>query len=276
MAARIAGGPFDLAVWNRDVSKAERLASEIGALVCSSIDEAAARSQVVITSLADDAAVESVYLGEGGIVSGVRTGAVVVDTSTIDPETSRRVGGALDASGAGFLDAPVSGSVATAEAGNLTVMVGGDAGSLEIAAAVLETFASRIVPVGGRGSGAVTKLAVNALVHGLNVSLSEALVLAERAGVDRHIAYEIFASGAGGAPFVHYKRQAFEDPAGTPVAFSLDLVAKDLDLITTLARRVSAPIAQTEATAGIVSRAVAAGLGPRDMSAVAGFLRGGE
>ena len=89
---------------------------------------------------------------------------------------------------------------------------------------------------------AATKLAVNGLVHGLNVALSEALVLAELAGVERRIAYEVFANGAGGAPFVQYKREAFENPDGANGCVHVDLVAKDLELITGLADRVGAPM----------------------------------
>jgi 3-hydroxyisobutyrate dehydrogenase/2-hydroxy-3-oxopropionate reductase len=132
-----------------------------------------------------------------------------------------------------------------------------------------------VVHVGGRGAGSATKLAVNNLVLGLNVALSEALVLAERAGVDRSTAYEVFSSGAGGAPFVQYKRAAYEDPEGTPVAFSLDLVAKDLELITGLAERVEAPMRQATTTLDIVRSAIANGFGERDLSAIAVFLRGG-
>jgi 3-hydroxyisobutyrate dehydrogenase/2-hydroxy-3-oxopropionate reductase len=120
------------------------------------------------------------------------------------------------------------------------------------------------------------KLAVNSLVHGLNVALSEALVLAEKAGLDRETAYEVFVSGVGGAPFVKYKREAYENPDSTPVAFSLDLVEKDLELITALAHRVGAPMAQAEVGLEIVRRAVAAGMGERDLSAIAVFLRGDD
>ena len=109
----------------------------------------------------------------------------------------------------------------------------------------------------------------------MNVALSEALVLAERAGVDRKTAYEVFASGAGGAPFVQYKRAAYEDPDGAPVAFSLDLVAKDLDLITGLGERVQAPDAPGADVAPRSSAsAIADGFGDRDLSAIAVFLRG--
>ena len=111
---------------------------------------------------------------------------------------------------------------------------------------MLDALAAKVVEVGKRGAGAATKLAVNALVHGLNIALSEALVLAEGAGVERSVAYEVFATGAGGAPFVQYKREAYEHPESAVVAFSLDLVAKDLELITDLGERVGVPMDQAE------------------------------
>lgn len=274
MARKFAAAGHDLVVWNRDGSRSEALASELGVRVASTAAEAAALATVVVTSLADDEAVRAVYLGDDGIVSGLRTGTVVADTSTIDPETVREVGAAIDATGATFLDCPVSGSVATVAAGDLVVMAGGDPDAIDFVEPVLESIARRVVRVGERGTGAACKLAVNALVHGLNTALSEALVIAERAGVDRAIAYDTFASGAGGAPFVQYKREAFEHPDGAPVAFSLDLVAKDMELITALAERVGARAAQAEVTRSLVSEAIDAGFGDRDMSALAEFLRG--
>jgi 3-hydroxyisobutyrate dehydrogenase/2-hydroxy-3-oxopropionate reductase len=163
--------------------------------------------------------------------------------------------------------------VSTVEAGTLTIMAGGDEATIERVRPVLDAMAARVVHVGGRGAGAATKLAVNNLVHGLNVALSEALVLAERAGVDRAIAYEVFANGAGGAPFVQYKRAAYEHPDDTPVAFSLDLVAKDLELITGLAERVQAPMRQAATSLDIVRSAIEGGFGERDLSAIAVYLR---
>ncbi len=273
MAATLARAGFDLTVWNRNPGKANAVADDTGAAVAGSPAEAAARTQVLISSLADDAAVRAVYLGEGGVVHGIGERTVAVETSTIDPETVRQVGAAVDATGAGLLDSPVSGSVSTVEAAALTVMVGGDAALLDRARPVLEALASNIVHVGPRGAGAATKLAVNGLVHGLNVALCEAVVLAERAGVDRAKAYEVFAGGAGGAPFVHYKQASFLDPDRAPVAFSLDLVAKDLELITGLGTRVGAPMRQAETSLAVVNDAIAASFGDRDMSTVAVHLR---
>jgi len=105
------------------------------------------------------------------------------------------------------------------------------------------------------------------------VGLSEALVLAEKAGVDRATAYDVIAASVAGAPFVQYKRAAFEHPEATPVAFTLDLVAKDLALTLTLAERVGARLPQATINSLQVADAIAAGFGERDMSALAERLR---
>jgi 3-hydroxyisobutyrate dehydrogenase-like beta-hydroxyacid dehydrogenase len=274
MARRFAADGHRIVAWNRDRAKADAVAADTGATVAGSPAEAAAGADVVITSLADDSAVRSVYLGDDGVVAGVAPGMVVADTSTVDPGTVVDVGTAVAGAGASFLDCPVSGSVASVEAGSLIVMAGGPAESLPVLESVFSSVAKQVVHCGPVGAGAATKLAVNGLVHGLNVALAEALVLAERAGVERSTAYEVFASGAAGAPFVQYKRDAYERPGETPVAFTLDLVAKDLELITGLAERVGAPMAQAETGLDVVRAAIAGGLGSDDMAAVAVHLRG--
>ena len=264
---------FDVVAWNRDRGKCHAVAHTSGAEVAEGAAEAASAADVAITSLADDAAVEAVY---ADAVEGFHAGQVVLEMSTIAPETVRKVAPSVQGRGATMLDAPVSGSVPVVERGELLIMVGGDPDALERARPVLEALSSTIIHVGELGTGATMKLAVNALVHGLAVALSESLVLAERAGVERTTAYEVFASGAAAAPFVLYKRAAFERPDETPVAFSLDLVAKDLDLILALAERVGAPMPQADTNREEVRAALAAGMGESDMSALAGYLRGIE
>jgi 3-hydroxyisobutyrate dehydrogenase-like beta-hydroxyacid dehydrogenase len=117
------------------------------------------------------------------------------------------------------------------------------------------------------------KLAVNALIFAINNSLSEALVLAERSGIDRGLAYDVFAASAAGAPFVGYKRPNFVEPESTPVAFSLELTAKDLRLITDHATSLGVPMPQALANQAIVRDASAALGSERDFSAVAEYLR---
>ncbi len=273
MARRLHGAGHDLVLWNRDRAKAGAVAEDTGSEVADSAADAAARAEVVVSSLADDEALRTVYLGGEGVSEGISVGAVAVDTSTVDPGTIAEVGAAVDAAGAGFVDCPVSGSVSTVEAGALTVMAGGDPDLIDRVRPVLGAFSKQVIRVGERGAGAACKLAVNSLLHGLNVALSEALVLAERAGVDREIAYDVFALGAAGAPFVEYKREAYARPEGAPVAFSLDLVAKDLELITALGSKVGAPMDQASTGLEIVRRAIDSGMADRDLSAIAVYLR---
>lgn len=264
---------FDVVTWNRDRGKCEALARDSGARVADSAAAAAGAAEVMLTSLADDAAVEAVFAAAN---AGFHAGQVVLEMSTIAPETVRAIEPAVRERGAALLDAPVSGSVPVVERGELLIMAGGDAAALERVRPALEALSKKIIHMGELGAGAATKLAVNALVHGLAVALSESLVLAEKAGVDRSTAYEVFASGAAGAPFVQYKRPAFERPDETPVAFTLDLVAKDLDLILALAERVGAPMPQAETNRREVRDAIVSGMSGRDMSALAQYLRSVE
>jgi 3-hydroxyisobutyrate dehydrogenase-like beta-hydroxyacid dehydrogenase len=264
---------LEVAVFNRTRDKAEAVAEATGAALAASAREAAAGAQVVLSSLADDAAVGATYTGRDGIVAGLRPGTVVCESSTIDPGTVRRLGPLVADRGAFLLDTPVSGSVSLVEAGQLTIMVGGEAAVLERARPVLDPLAKQLFHVGGLGAGAVMKLTVNAVLHGLNLAVAEGLVLAERAGVERAAAYEVFAASVIAAPFVHYKRQAFERPGQVPVAFSLDLVRKDLELIAALAEEAGAPMEQAATNRRVVEAAVAAGLGDRDLSELATYLR---
>jgi 3-hydroxyisobutyrate dehydrogenase-like beta-hydroxyacid dehydrogenase len=274
MVGTLCRAGVEVVVWNRTRAKAEEVGQATGAAVAATAREAAASAQVVLSSLADDAAVGAAYTGRDGIVAGLQPGAVVCEASTIDPGTVRRLRPLVEDRGASLLDTPVSGSVSTVEAGQLTIMAGGDPEVLERVRPVLDPLAKQIFHVGELGAGAVMKLTVNSVLHGLNLALAEGLVLAERAGVERAVAYEVFAASAIAAPFVHYKREAFEHPGRPPVAFSLDLVAKDLDLILALAAEAGATMEQAAINSRVVEAAVAAGLGGHDLSELATYLRG--
>jgi 3-hydroxyisobutyrate dehydrogenase/2-hydroxy-3-oxopropionate reductase len=198
---------------------------------------------------------------------------VLVDMSTIRPDTITAFEPAALAAGAGLLDAPVSGSVQLAEAGTLTLMVGGREEDLERARPALEAVSKAIFHLGPLGTGAAMKLAVNTVIFGLNGALAEGLVLAEAAGIDRGRAYDVIAAGAAGAPFVAYKRAAFVEPDATPVAFSLDLTAKDLGLIAAYAESLGVAMPQAAANRALVREASTGGRGANDFAAVAAELR---
>jgi 3-hydroxyisobutyrate dehydrogenase-like beta-hydroxyacid dehydrogenase len=273
MAGRVAGAGHDLVVFNRTRSRAEEVAQRTGVGVAGTAREAAEFAEVCLVSLADDVAVTTTYLDDSGLIAGLTPNTVVCDASTVAPATVRSLAPLVAQKDATLLDTPVSGSVSVVESGTITVMAGGDPAALDRARPVLETFAKSIFHVGGPGAGATMKLVVNSLVHSLNVAVSEALVLAEKAGLERETVYDIFEAGAAGAPYVKYKREAFLKPGEVPVAFSLGLVAKDQELIHALAELTGTRMDQAEASRQLVAEAVQAGMGQRDISEVAEFLR---
>ena len=273
MARALARTGITLVLQNRTRDRATTLASELGARVAETPGQAAALADVCLTMLADDAAVASVYRGPDGLIAAAKPGSVLVDLSTVTPDTIRSFDADARAAGVALLDAPVSGSVATAETGQLTLMVGGEAGDLERGRPALEPLARTIVHVGPLGSGAAMKLAVNTVIFGLNEAVAEGLVLAETAGIDRGVAYGVIAESAAGAPFVGYKRASFIDPDTTPIAFALDLADKDLRLIGALAGRLGVPMPQADTNLGEIRAAAAALGGDRDFSTVASHLR---
>ena len=273
IARAIRSAGFDLMVWNRTRAPCDALAAELG---CRSVDtpaEVAAACDVIISMLADTEAVDAVYGAPDGVVAGVRPGSVLVDSSTVPPAVIRRHETAIRDRRAGVIDAPVSGSVSLAESGKLTLMVGGELGDFERARPVLEAYGNRLFHLGPLGTGAAMKLAVNTVIFGLNQALSEGLVLAERAGIQRACAYDVLAASAVGAPYVGYKRAAFLEPDSTPVAFAAALAAKDLHLIGSLAADVGIELPQSTVNLAVIEALLSAGQGERDFSAVASYLR---
>lgn len=273
MATRLAESGFEVTVWNRTSARAEEVAEATGGRRADTAADAVRSADIVVSSLADDEAVEAVHLGEDGTLAAASASTIVVETSTVDPATVTALAERFAGVGAALLDAPVSGSVSLVQQGSVTSMVGGDPDALERARPVIEGYSAKVFHLGDNGAGATMKLAVNALVHATNLAIAEALVLAERAGLDRARAYEVFASGAGASPFLLYKRDAFENPENAPVAFSLELTKKDLDLILELADRVGSSVRQLAVTSQVIGEAIAAGRGNEDMSTVAQHLR---
>jgi 3-hydroxyisobutyrate dehydrogenase-like beta-hydroxyacid dehydrogenase len=275
MARALHAKGHDLVLWNRTPAAAERLASELRARTAATPREAAAAAGICVSMLADGAAVDAVYGGRDGLIAGARPGSVLIDASTVPPATLRAHADAARAAGAGLLDSPVSGSVALAESGRLTLMVGGEPGDVERARPVLDAIGATVFHLGPLGSGCAMKLAVNTVIFGLNQAVAEGLVLAEAAGIARDRAYDVIAAGATGAPYVGYKRAAFLEPDTTPVGFALDLAAKDLRLIRDLADAVGLRLPQARVDLEVIEAAAGSAAigGNRDFSTVANHLR---
>jgi 3-hydroxyisobutyrate dehydrogenase/2-hydroxy-3-oxopropionate reductase len=273
MAANVARAGFSLWIYNRTRSKAEILASKIGAQIGSSPAQVSRNCNVVLTMVSYAIALQDLYFGPDGIVQELRPDTTCIDMSTVGPRAISELETGLRPFGARLLDAPVSGSIALATDAQLTMMIGGTAADLDHVRPVLASMASRLFHVGPLGAGATMKLAVNAIVYGLNQALAEGLVLAESAGIARETAYDLFENSAIAAPFVHYRRDAFLKQGEIPVALSLDLARKDLDLIESLAREVRSPMPQTAVNRQTIQSAVNEGRGSDDVTAVAEYLR---
>ncbi len=266
MTRSLLNAGFDVLVHNRSQAAVDALTTE-GATAVGSSAEIALQSRVVITSLPDPAAVESVYLGDAGLVANATDGQVYVDTSTVDPGLSRKLADELTAKGASFLDAPVSGGVAGAVAGTLTIMVGGDGEAFARVRPVMEALGEKIHHVGPSGSGTIIKLA-NQLLVGINVAgVAEAMVLGAKAGADPAAMFEVLSSSFGGSRMLDRGVPLILDRnfgGGTPV----DLIRKDLGLITALAQELGVPLSSGENAQAIFNRAHDAELGTEDMVAV--------
>ncbi|MBO3750135.1 NAD(P)-dependent oxidoreductase [Streptosporangiaceae bacterium NEAU-GS5] len=273
MATNLAKAGFPLVLHNRTHAKAEALATQLDATTAGTAREAAAAAEIVLTMLADEAALRAAYDGPDGVLAGLRPGSVAVDMGTTGPIGVARLATAVAARGGDLIDAPVSGSTAAAEAAALTVMAGGAPAAVDRVRPVLQAVGRTVYHLGPVGSGSAMKLAVNAVIFALGQAVSEALVLAERAGIDRALAYDVFENSAVAAPMVKYRHDAFLRPDDTPAAFALRLAAKDLRLITTLAADLGVPIPQATTNLQVIDAAIEAGLADHDMSAIATYLR---
>lgn len=276
MARQLIAAGFPLTVHNRTASVATAFADDTGATAVAEPRALGERCSVVVTMLSDGGALLAL-LGDGddaGLAAGLSAGDVVVDMGTTGASHTGEARRRLSTIGAHLVEAPVSGSVASAESRKLLIMVGGDEHPLAATMPVLHGIADQVIVVGGPGAGAAMKLAVNAVLFAINQGIAEALVLAERAGIERSVAYDVFASSAVAAPVVHYRRPVFEHPETAAVTFPIDLVVKDLGLVLALAADVDARLPQAETNLAVMKDASAVGLGDRDMGSIAVHLRG--
>jgi 3-hydroxyisobutyrate dehydrogenase-like beta-hydroxyacid dehydrogenase len=225
IAERLLDGGYRLVVYSRTPSKADPVQAR-GAVVADTLEELAARADVVLTSLPNDEAFEAVA---GDVLAAARPGTVLADISTVSPAVSARVASRADAASIPYLRAPVSGNPTVVRAGNLTFMVSGPEETLEAVEPVLRTIGPTIHYVGEGEQARIVKLAINLMIAILAQSISEALVLGEASGVSRAALLEVMGSSAVGAPFVKYKTDPLlrDDFSAT---FTTLLMEKDIDL----------------------------------------------
>jgi 3-hydroxyisobutyrate dehydrogenase-like beta-hydroxyacid dehydrogenase len=271
MARNLARAGFNLTVWNRTGTKAVVLAQELDCAVADTPKALAERSDVVVTMLADDASSNEVHFGADGIfaAAGARH---VIEMGTMSPDHIQALveGAPPDIT---IIDAPVSGATQAATDAQLLIM----AGCSEHAAAPLiplfNALGKQTICLGQAGAGCIMKLAVNALIHGLNQTVSEALTLTDAAGIPSDLAFDVIERSAAAAPMLKYRRPLYLNEAAHDVTFTVALARKDMEVTAALAKHLGVAFPQGQETLARLQDAETQGYGARDMASMLDYMR---
>ena len=266
MVGRLLSAGLPLSVYNRNAERARPFA-ERGATLASSPREAASHAEIVISMVADDVASREIWLGPNGALSAAKSGAVLIECSTLSVDWIKELATNASQANCELLDAPVTGTKPHAESGQLLFLVGGSAEALDRARPVLSILGRDAIHLGPTGSGALMKLINNFLAAVQAVSFGEALSLIEAGGLDHAKAISILTEGAPGSPIL--KRVAERVASGdfTP-HFHLSLMAKDVTYAIEEGRRRQVNMQTAAAALTAFKQAVASGLGEKDFTAV--------
>ncbi|WJV53108.1 2-hydroxy-3-oxopropionate reductase [Pectobacteriaceae bacterium CE70] len=267
MSKNLIKAGYSLVVLDRNSDAVAEIVAA-GAVAAETPKSVAEQSDIVITMLPNSPNVKEVVLGENGVIEGARSGSVVIDMSSIAPLVSREVASALAEKGVDMLDAPVSGGEPKAIDGTLSVMVGGDKAIFARCYDIMKSMAGSVVHTGDVGAGNVTKLA-NQVIVALNIAaMSEALVLATKAGVNPDLVFQAIRGGLAGSTVLDAKAPMVMDRNFKP-GFRIDLHIKDLTNALDTSHSIGAQLPLTAAVMEMMQALKADGLGTSDHSALA-------
>ena len=267
LARRLLAAGHQVSGWNRTPDKARELVGA-GLKVATSPRAAAAGAEAVFTMVTDDAALRAVTLGPEGIAAGLRAGAIMVDMSTVSAGVVRELMGPIAASGGTLLDVPVSGSTITVDQGEASFMAGGDAQALERVRPWLLAMGTAITHVGPLGLAKTMKLATNLGLAVQMLAFSEAVLLAEKAGIPRESAVEALLRSVVASPMVKYRGPFVLGQMPTEAWFKVAMIQKDLQLALDAARASGVPLPLTAVAQQWMTAARGLGLGDYDFAVV--------
>lgn len=270
MAGHLLAAGFPLWVHNRSQTAVAELVAQ-GASAARTPAELAAQVDIVLTCLPDSPDVEAVVLGPDGIAAGAKPGLIIVDHSTIQPATARKVAAALAERGLGWLDAPVSGGQLGAEQGTLTVMVGGEAAALERARPALQAFSKAITHIGAAGAGQVAKCCNQIMVAAQMTALAELLIFARKAEVDPAKVVQAIRGGAAACWTLDNKPERLFAGNRQP-GFKAYMQAKDMGIVMQSAAEMDMPMPATAVATQLYDQMLGMGLGDLDNSALVAVL----
>jgi 2-hydroxy-3-oxopropionate reductase len=269
MAENLMKAGHELVVFDVIAKPVQELAAK-SAKAASSSREVAEQCTLIITMVPNSPQVKEVVMGAGGILERMQPGTIIVDVSSINPIASREICAVVEAKGGFMLDAPVSGGEPKAIDGTLSIMVGGNEALFEEYKPLLQTMGTSIVRCGEIGAGNTAKLA-NQVIVALNIAaVSEAFMLAEKAGVDPHLVFDAIKGGLAGSTVMNAKAPMIIEGNYKP-GFKIDLHIKDLNNAIETAHKVGSPMPMTAAVMEILQNLKADGYGQNDHSAIAKF-----
>ena len=239
-----------------------------GAKACANNSELAAASDMIVTSLPNAKIVETVMTGKGGVMESAKPGSVIMDMSSVAPGTTQAMAKAAEKYGLKYMDAPVSGGVAGAAAGTLTIMVGCDDETFEKVSPILNVLGKNIYHVGEAGAGDAIKIVNNLLLGTSMAALAEALVLGKKLGLSPETMLKVISVSSGRSYALDAKMEKFIMAGAFNGGFAVDLQYKDLGLALDAARDVSSPLPMTAAATQVYQSARAKGLNREDISSV--------
>jgi 3-hydroxyisobutyrate dehydrogenase-like beta-hydroxyacid dehydrogenase len=273
MAANLSRAGFELTVWNRTRSTAERFASEHGARLGATPAQAAEGASVIFTMVVDGPQVEQVLLGPDGAAGGAPEGALFVDCSTIGPSAALEIGAGLQERGFRLVDAPVTGSSPKAEDGTLTFMVGAEDQDFERLRPLLEVMGELIVHVGPLGHGQMVKLINNAMAAANAAVVGEALIVGSRAGVDLDALVQVVSAGAGNSTMLSIKSGPMREHDYSTL-FKLEHMLKDVRLCLEEGQRLGVPFPSAAYVREILTAGMGMGHADDDFAAIIEPLEG--
>ena len=266
MAQNLMEAGYELVLYNRTIEKAEEIAGD-GATVAASPKEVAESCDLIVLMLPDSPQVEEVVEGEDGVLEGLKEGTLIVDMSTISPVVTRELAEKLEERGASMLDAPVSGGEPGAQQGTLAIMVGGSEEDFERAKPLLEVMGDAITHVGPTGAGQTAKAANQIVVAVTLEGISEALVLASKAGVAPEKILEAISGGLAGSKVMEAKKEKFLAHDFEP-GFRVELHHKDLGIALAAGREYGVSLPVTAIVDQMLESLKTKGRGDRDHSAI--------
>ena len=271
LTRRLHSSGWNVQAWNRSLDPAKSLACD-GIAISSSVAKLVADSEVILSSLADDVAVHSVYFDNGDVFSSAKPGTIILEMSTISPELSRLLHQEASVRGIDLLDVAISGSTPAVEAGTITLLAGGDQNTFQKCTSIYESIAKQWFLIGPGSSGVLMKLVVNLLLGVDMQAIAEAVSLGEHLRIDRNVLLDVLSKTTVIPPAFVGKIQKIKDNDYSP-EFPLRLMSKDMDLVIEAAKTSGADLPAARVARAVLASNLSSS-GDEDLSAITPFMVG--